>query len=65
MRTLFKSSEGCCAVQIFVTSAGTIQERGYMTLYELMTKNKKGAVARIVLSVPKPYQACAPHPSLP
>ena len=49
-------------MQIFVISAGSIQERGYMNLYELMTKNKKGAVARIVLSVSKPYQACAPHP---
>ena len=53
---ILKPSEISEAVQIFVTSAGKIQERGYMTLYELMTKNKKGAVARIVLSFSKPYQ---------
>ena len=42
--------------QIFVISAAKIKEQGYMTLYELMTKNKKGAVARIVFSVPQAFQ---------
>ena len=42
--------------QVFVVSAGKIQEQNYETLYTLMTANKKGMCARIVFSVPKPVQ---------
>ena len=33
-----------------------IQQEGYATLYSYMTRNKNGAVAKLVFSVPKPYQ---------
>ena len=48
---------GGLTAQIFVVSKQKIQQEGYSTLYSLMTRNKKGAVARLVFSVPKPFQA--------
>ena len=44
------------ALQVFVISASKIREENYETLYSLMTKNKNGMVAKIVFSVPKPFQ---------
>ena len=44
------------APQVFVISASKIREQNYETLYSLMTKNKNGMVAKIVFSVPKPFQ---------
>jgi len=44
------------AAQIFVVSKEKIQQEGYATLYSYMTRNKNGAVAKLVFSVPKPYQ---------
>ena len=44
------------ATQIFVVSKEKIQQEGYATLYSYMTRNKNGAVARLVFSVPKPFQ---------
>ena len=42
--------------QIFVVSKEKIQQEGYATLYSYMTRNKNGAVAKLVFSVPKPFQ---------
>jgi hypothetical protein len=44
------------ALQVFVISASKIREQNYETLYSLMTKNRNGMVAKIVFSVPKPFQ---------
>ena len=49
------------ALQVFVISASKIREQNYETLYSLMTKNKNGMVAKIVFSVPKPFQVGHRH----
>lgn len=43
-------------LKVFVFSAQKIRDRNYDTLYTLMTRNERGPVARVVFSVPKPYQ---------
>jgi hypothetical protein len=43
-------------LKVFVISASKIREENYETLYSLMTKNRNGMVAKIVFSVPKPFQ---------
>lgn len=48
-------------LQVFVVSAKVIKEKNYETLFSLMTKNKNGAVAKIVFSVPKPFQVRHSH----
>lgn len=45
------------SAQVFVVSARHIREESYDTLYTLMTRNSNGMVARVVFSVPKPFQA--------
>jgi formate-dependent nitrite reductase membrane component NrfD len=43
-------------LKVFVLSAGVIKERGYVTLFTYMMKNKKSLFARVVLSAPEKLQ---------
>lgn len=60
-------SESNCWVrlQVFVLSQQNVKEKGYVTLFQYMTKNKKSLFARIVMSAPEVLQVspltCASH----
>lgn len=45
------------AMQVFVLSQRNVKEKGYVTLFQYMTKNKKSAFARVVMSAPEVLQA--------
>ena len=40
-------------MQVFVLSQQNVKEKGYVTLFQYMTKNKKSAFARVVMSAPE------------
>lgn len=50
---------------MFVLSQQNVKEKGYVTLFQYMTKNKKSLFARIVMSAPEVLQVspltCASH----
>ena len=46
-------------LQVFVLSQQNVKEKGYVTLFQYMTKNKKSLFARIVMSAPEVLQV---HP---
>ena len=51
-------------MQVFIVSSKKIQERNYETLFKWITKQKGNIIARIVLSMPPPWQvviACPAH----
>lgn len=43
-------------LQVFVLSQQNVKEKGYVTLFQYMTKNKKSLFARIVMSAPEVLQ---------
>ena len=43
-------------LQVFVLSQKNVKEKGYVTLFQYMTKNKKSLFARIVMSAPEVLQ---------
>lgn len=47
-----------CCVQVFIVSSKKIQERNYETLFKWITHQKGNIIARVVLSVPPPWQVC-------
>ena len=47
-------------MQVFVLSQQNVKEKGYVTLFQYMTKNKKSAFARVVMSAPEFLQVRSP-----
>ncbi len=41
---------------MFVLSQENVKEKGYVTLFQYMTKNKKSLFARVVMSAPEVLQ---------
>lgn len=52
----------CCCFQVFIVSSKKIQDRNYETLFKWITKQKGNIIARVVLSVPPPWQVRAHDP---
>ena len=50
------SPENEFCLQVFVLSQKNVKEKGYVTLFQYMTKNKKSLFARVVLSAPEVLQ---------
>ena len=46
----------CLRVQVFVLSQENVKEKGYVTLFQYMTKNRKSLFARTVMSAPEVLQ---------
>ncbi len=44
------------AWQVFVLSQDNVKNKGYVTLFQYMTKNKKSLFARVVMSAPEALQ---------
>lgn len=42
--------------QVFVLSQDNVKNKGYVTLFQYMTKNKKSLFARVVMSAPEVLQ---------
>lgn len=45
--------------QVFVLSQENVKNKGYVTLFQYMTKNKKSLFARVVMSAPEVLQVSA------
>ena len=52
-------------LQVFVLSQKNVKEKGYVTLFQYMTKNKKSLFARIVMSAPEVLQVINTYRHMP
>lgn len=60
---LNKLRSGMPACQVFVLSQDNVKNKGYVTLFQYMTKNKKSLFARVVMSAPEVLQVGVYCPS--